>query len=256
MVSATNSTKKGNKCTALAMSGGGAKGAYEAGALYGFVKNDPHPSKYAYDVVTGVSVGAINSFAVGVWRIGTEEKMVEWLSHLWASITSETIYKDWWPLGLVTGITSKTGVYDFAPGTEFLTEVFKEFNNEIKRKMAVSCVDVVTGNYVVFYENSTNVVEAVVSSAAMPFVFPNVKWPGGVVCMDGGTVWNTNLPSAVDRCLEIVDDPSQITLDIMVLDTNEIAETVDDPNNALTNFLRFKTIKDYHTAVADVYEFK
>ena len=32
--------------------------------------------------------------------------------------------------------------------------------------------------------------------------------------MDGGTVWNTNLVSAVDRCLEQVDDESQIIIDI------------------------------------------
>jgi len=36
--------------------------------------------------------------------------------------------------------------------------------------------------------------------------------------MDGGTVWNTNLVSAVERCREIVDDDSQITLDVIVCD--------------------------------------
>ena len=36
--------------------------------------------------------------------------------------------------------------------------------------------------------------------------------------MDGGTVWNTNLVSAVERCREIVEDDSQITLDVIVCD--------------------------------------
>ena len=36
--------------------------------------------------------------------------------------------------------------------------------------------------------------------------------------MDGGTVWNTNLVSAVERCREIVDDDSNITLDVIVTD--------------------------------------
>ena len=43
------------------MSGGGSKGSYEAGVLYGLVNNDPDKTKYAYDVVTGVSAGSINT---------------------------------------------------------------------------------------------------------------------------------------------------------------------------------------------------
>jgi len=33
-------------CRALAMSGGGSKGSYEVGALWGLLKNDPNPEKY------------------------------------------------------------------------------------------------------------------------------------------------------------------------------------------------------------------
>ena len=50
---------------ALALSGGGAKGSYEAGALWGLVMNNDNKTKFAYDVVTGVSAGAINTSAAG-----------------------------------------------------------------------------------------------------------------------------------------------------------------------------------------------
>ena len=63
-------------CRALAMSGGGSKGSYEAGVLYGLVNNDPDKSKYAYDVVTGVSAGSINSIAVSLFAPGDETNMV------------------------------------------------------------------------------------------------------------------------------------------------------------------------------------
>jgi predicted acylesterase/phospholipase RssA len=36
----------------------------------------------------------------------------------------------------------------------------------------------------------------VTSSASIPFVFPHVEMDGRTL-MDGGTVWNTNLVSAV-----------------------------------------------------------
>ena len=63
--------------------------------------------------------------------------------------------------------------------------------------MTVSCVDVNTGNYHLMDETVDDIVKAVISSASIPFAFPNQKWPDGVICMDGGTVWNLNLVSAV-----------------------------------------------------------
>ena len=69
----SNSTKS---CKAIAMSGGGSKGSYEAGVLYGLVNNDPDKSKFAYDVVTGVSAGSINSVGVSMFAPGDETNMV------------------------------------------------------------------------------------------------------------------------------------------------------------------------------------
>ena len=49
-----------DSCTALVLSGGGANGAWEAGALYAML-HEGNPSDFEYDVVTGVSVGSINA---------------------------------------------------------------------------------------------------------------------------------------------------------------------------------------------------
>jgi predicted acylesterase/phospholipase RssA len=58
------------------MSGGGAKGAFEAGALYGLYHTNIDKTKFMYDVVTGVSAGAINLGAVSLYDIGDEKNMV------------------------------------------------------------------------------------------------------------------------------------------------------------------------------------
>ena len=34
--------------------------------------------------------------------------------------------------------------------------------------------------------------------------------------MDGGTVWNVNISSAINGCLTKVDDESKITVDILI----------------------------------------
>lgn len=83
--------------------------------------------------------------------------------------------------------------------------------------MVVSAVDIETGSYTTFDEKTpfSEIASAVVASASIPFVFPN-KQIKSQTLMDGGTVWNTNLVSAVDKCLELVDDESQIVLDIIL----------------------------------------
>ena len=55
------------------------------------------------------------------------------------------------------------------------------------------------------------------SSASIPFVFPNRPWDDlDVICTDGGAAYNIDIVSAVQRCMEIVEDESQITIDIIM----------------------------------------
>jgi len=51
------------------MSGGANKGAYEAGVVYGLAHNLP-ASEVAWDVITGVSAGAINAAGMSVFPVG------------------------------------------------------------------------------------------------------------------------------------------------------------------------------------------
>jgi predicted acylesterase/phospholipase RssA len=53
-------------CRLLSLAGGGSKGAYEVGAIARLTEllSDDDSN---YDVVTGVSVGSINSFHVGLY---------------------------------------------------------------------------------------------------------------------------------------------------------------------------------------------
>jgi predicted acylesterase/phospholipase RssA len=114
---------------------------------------------------------------------------------------SSGVYQDWKPLGILTGLLSKSGVYDIAAGIETIQGIFDQFNSTIRRKMASSCVDSNTGDYIIFNETVSNPAKAIISSASLPFLFPHQIWEDQngekVVCMDGGTVWNTNLVTAI-----------------------------------------------------------
>ena len=79
--------------------------------------------------------------------------------------------------------------------------------------MVVSAVDTVTGTYLTFNETLTDLVQPVVASSAIPFAFPNQHFEEqGWIAMDGGTVWNTNIVSAIQRCRETVEDDRDIIL--------------------------------------------
>ena len=71
-----------NKCRGLALSGGANYGAWEAGVVWGFVHYG-NPEDFAWDVVTGVSAGGINTAATAGFNVGDEVKMSEFLSDAW-----------------------------------------------------------------------------------------------------------------------------------------------------------------------------
>lgn len=60
----------------MALRGGGIHGVYEAGALKALVEV-LEPFEVAYDIVSGVSVGALNSALLAVHPRGEEKKAVE-----------------------------------------------------------------------------------------------------------------------------------------------------------------------------------
>jgi predicted acylesterase/phospholipase RssA len=168
--------------------------------------------------VTGVSAGSINTACVALYAPGDEANMLQFMTDKWQEITEKDVYINWKPAGILTGLVRESGVFDDGPLHHFLTAIFEGFNYIIKRKFVVSCVDVDTGNYHIFNETIKDPARAILSSSSIPFIFPNQVWkdPEEIVCMDGGTVYNTNIVSAVQRCRETVDDDSEIIIDIVV----------------------------------------
>ena len=234
------------------MQGGGSKGAFEIGALWGLVKNDPQPEKYEWDVVTGVSGGSLNTAIVTGFAIGEEEKMVEYASDLFSNTENSDAYKMWKLGGLIRGLTDKGGLLDNSPAYDLVNRVVNELGDN-KRKFTVSSVDVNSGAY--YLMNDTlprqDHARAFVASTLIPGVFEPDTW-GNVTLMDGGTVYNVNLVSAVHQCRDLVDDDSQITIDIIVCGYPGIDNQWEFKNDMFANWMRYKDIADYHSSTGDV----
>lgn len=82
------------KCRVLAMRGGGTKGAYEVGALKA-MEELLEPIDIAYDVLAGVSIGAINAAIFSTFERGDEAKAIEAMDKMWRTYAVEDLWEPW-----------------------------------------------------------------------------------------------------------------------------------------------------------------
>lgn len=72
--------------------------------------------------------------------------------------------------------------------------------------------------------------------------------------MDGGTTWNINIVSAVEKCKAMGFEENEITIDIIMNETPSIGQWKN--RTAYDNHLRYNEIKEFYNHVGDIYEFK
>ena len=141
-----------DKCRALVLSGGSNNGAWEAGAMWGLLHYG-EPSDFAWNNVSGVSAGAINTSYTAVWPTGEELEMTEKLSDAWASIHSESqiLVPDGWsedhPEGIVIAALTQNHILSSDPAVQFMTDLVAPIG-EIKRRWTTAALDWNTGEYV------------------------------------------------------------------------------------------------------------
>ena len=105
--------------------------------------------------------------------------------------------------------------------------------------MNVASADANTGNYHMWNETEPNFSKAAVSSASIQFIFPAQKWDDGTVAMDGGVIWGINIATAIHRCMEVVDDESQIIVDILMCSSPGDISKQKSTGKTRENYLRF-----------------
>jgi NTE family protein len=216
---------------ALVMSGGGARAAYQVGALRWLARRFPAAS---IPVLTGVSAGAINAAFLGV-HTGDFPTRVEKLCDLWSELEVEQVFRVG-ALGLFTHVFDSAmalvsgghhkprqhGMVDTAPLRAFLkrvllaedgelTGIAKNLDQGIVRAVAITAASYTTGRSVTFvqgrdvepWERADRVsrttllkVEHVMGSAALPIFFPAVQIENGYYG-DGGMRLTAPLAPAV-----------------------------------------------------------
>jgi hypothetical protein len=248
-------------CHALAMSGGGSNGAWEAGMLWGFA-HSANPSDFYYDVMTGISAGAINT--AGLAGFAPEEVIAaaDFLSDTWNSLSNDQIWAYQpnippvkgegikWELGL-NGFLNYAGALNDDPALATLDRILSAFPEGYKKSIVIEAADVNKGEWHQFTEHNTawsDLHQAALSSGSIPGIFPPQKWLG-TAFMDGGTIWNINIDGAVKACLAKGFKESEIVLDISICFWEQVDTEPTVSTNAFQNYLENLHIHRFYSDI-------
>jgi len=131
-------------------------------------------------VVSGVSVGAINSASFALFAKGDERKLGEYIIDLWENMKNEFVWKFRNNVDPVGPLFNDAGFVDDSPMFDFLYGKFTDFANIARRTVITTANDVITGNQMTYVirEEANHIQSAewrssvVKGSASVPFVFP------------------------------------------------------------------------------------
>jgi NTE family protein len=183
------------KKTALILSGGGAKGAFQAAAE----KYAREEKGYTWDIIAGVSVGALNGTMLAM---GKYQRLWE----IWNTISDDQVFTGgfnfWSVIKLIFGAKS---FYGNEP-------LWKRLQAEmdpslVKVDLRVGAVSLLSGEYVEFDKTETQLAKAVLASTVMPVIWTPVDISDKYLSMVDGGVRNI---SPIGDVLDA--DPDEIVI--------------------------------------------
>lgn len=198
-----------HQASALVLSGGGARAAYQAGVLKALAELAPDSNPHPFQIICGTSAGAVNALLLAS-HPGTFKEAVERLCALWMQLTVDQIYRSSWRslLGNILSITRSLfnqgvgrqkplALLDNTPLRELVTEVvqFGNIQRNIDaghlRAVCVNALSYSEGESVSFFQGAEALpewrrfrrygvrtqlsVDHLMASAAIPTLFSTVK---------------------------------------------------------------------------------
>ena len=188
--------------------------------------------------------------ACGLAAFAPEEstEASEFVFSLWNSLKGNDVFENW-KGGIIYGLLWEEGIFNNQPLVDFVNSQIG--NRVVKRKVSFGTADANNAEYAIYDYNATQTmptdyVMSAIASASIPFAFPHVV-RGDRVLIDGGSIWNLDISSAVRRCREIVDKDEDIIIDLYLCSGSSIDEVSDvNKYSVLENFMRGREIKSFY----------
>lgn len=195
--------------SALLLSGGGARGAYQIGVLQGVAKIVPQYQSLPFPILCGTSAGALNA-ALLATRAGNFKRGVRELSYIWRNLTTDQVYQvSRWPIASSITRTISSILLNQRNGSQLslmtnsplesllkkhlnLDDISVALNQRLLETLAVTAINYSNGNSTTFYQSSNAsiqnwessrkigvkqaiTIEHLLASSAIPGIFPSQK---------------------------------------------------------------------------------
>ncbi|WOI52349.1 patatin-like phospholipase family protein [Parvularcula sp. LCG005] len=215
--------------SALVLSGGGARGAYQVGVIKALASLTK-PGTQPFPILTGVSVGALNACVLAADGDDFPRAAAE-LEKIWRALSCDAVYRtDWramsgnilgWLRAAVfgwAGARPPRSLLDNAPLRDLLdTHIdFARLNSTVGegalKAFAITSSSYATGRAITFFKSERDIEQwqrarregvrsnfspdHVLGSSALPFVFPAIEH-GGIYYGDGALRENAPLSAAI-----------------------------------------------------------
>ena len=243
------------QCKILVLEGGGDNGAYQAGALKALLETK-ESSEVNYDIITGVSLGAFNAAILASYPIGQEKEAAKYIENSWRNLDKDNIYKNWFPFGVIEGITSKEGFYNSEPEEKKMKEVFKD--RTLERNLVICATNALTGKFECFNDaiiKEHGVTGAIMASTAFPPLFPSYKYIGNNY-YDGTIKHSMEYIQAINECVDKGFTKEQIVVDILLCNSPKITQYSKDDYHVFNSLMRLIEIISYDLETKDYEYFK
>ena len=252
--------------TALVLSGGGARGAYQVGVLYGLMERglvEPGPSPFP--ILVGTSAGSIHATAIAAWADQFDQAVTE-LFEVWSVLKSHHVFRTDLPSmartafrwvrdlgfgGLFGGVSPKS-LLNTAPLPRLFSKIpFHRISQNIADEhltaVAVPATEYFSNDSVIFLEGREDLpawdkkrarvqktrlgIEHILASSAIPMIFPTVQLDGthfGDGCLRNTTPLGPAIRLGAYRILAIgVHEPAGVA-DSRVPMVADVASTILD----------------------------
>lgn len=169
------------KKTALVLSGGGAKGAFQIGAE----KYAREVKGYTWDVIAGVSVGALNGAMLAMQKYDR-------LFEIWNTITNAGVYTGGFGVlsALKIWLRGAKSFYGNGPLQKLIMQEVEL--DKIKIDLRIGAVSLQSGEYMIFKPSDPDLADAILASTVMPIIWTPVDVPPAYQSMVDGGVRNAS----------------------------------------------------------------
>jgi len=191
---------RGERMRSLVLSGGGAKGAYQCGIL----KHLLGELQVHYNILTGVSVGAINAAFLAMYPDGMEKQAADDLYKLWDQLNTLQVYKRFFPFGRFHALWEKS-FFDSSPLHDLIHKnISLDRIRETEKQVCVGAVSLCSGKYSLFTQQDDDFIEAVIASASFPGLLSPV-WIRNQWWADGGVKSVSPVAAALEIGADEID---------------------------------------------------